>query len=516
MKEVLLVEHHADKPDNDFRLMRLCEWAGKELASFSRLTIGYHPVDWSVVHRRASVVVLLGPLAASAAQIPGALLHTRGYLYPGPGVYFLPTIGPAFIQRGAARWSAAFINDLQKACSVAATGVPPQILSYLLDPLPSEAYDWVRRYRASLDQKGDLPLAFDIETPGKGDDEEDADDSSDAPDRTWNIERISFAYEPLGALSVPWGGPYQAAISLALGSMGEKVVWNERFDVPRIRRAATSIQGVIHDGMVAWHILHSDLPKRLGFVATFTCPWQPAWKHLSGSRPAFYNATDSDVELRSWLSIKAELVRVGLWEVYDRDVVQLNPLLAYMHEVGMPVDLGIRLDRAQRLATHLVDVKRELEEAIPLEARRINHVYKSTPKDVTGLLARPGTRRLRVCAQCGARTPRKDHFKRFVKKVNPCADAGVEERDESVTEYYRLAEFSPSRDQLVRYHGAVKRALPTVWDKKAGTRKVSFGERQVLDLQGRFPLDKVYPLVLQYRTLEKIGGTYIGKPVNGV
>jgi hypothetical protein len=357
-----------------------------------------------------------------------------------------------------------------------------------------------------------LRLAFDIETPGKGDDEEEA-EVGDAPDRTWNIERIGFSYHGLAALSIPWSGEYFAAIRCLLESPGDKVVWNAGFDVPRVRRAGIPARGVIHDGMVAWHILHTDLPKRLGFVATFTCPWQPAWKHLSGAKPAYYNATDADVEYRSMEFIERELRRAGLWEVYVRDVVELEPILVHMQTMGMPIDPDVRADRAGKLAAKLVEIKQEMETLIPLEARKVAHVYKSTPAERTGLMERPGSRQVRVCSTCGAERPRKDHFKRFVKKSNPCADGKPVEREVSVSEYYRLAEFTPSRDQLVRYHQHLKRPLPTVYDKVKRDRRVAFDEANLRRLMLKYPDDKLYSLVLQYRSIDKLAGTYVGRPI---
>lgn len=52
------------------------------------------------------------------------------------------------------------------------------------------------------------------------------------------------------------------------------------------------------------------------------------------------------------------------------------------------------------------------------------------------------------------------------------------------------------------------------WDKKQGKRKVSFGEKQLKEQMVHFPLDPLYPAVLRYRSLDKIAGTYIGRPVD--
>jgi hypothetical protein len=214
------------------------------------------------------------------------------------------------------------------------------------------------------------------------------------------------------------------------------------------------------------------------------------------------------------LAIESELRRTGLWEVYQRDVLDLEPVLVHMQQRGMPIDSNIRLDRANKLSELRNETLNQLESRFPLETRKVAHVYINPPKDLLGLLSRPSSREVPVCSLCGAVKPRKDHFKRFVKKHNPCADGQVERRSVPVEEYYRLADFTPSRDQLIRYHNHLGRQLPTVYDRKERKRKVSFGESEVKKLILTFPDDPVYNLLLDYRSLDKIAGTYIGRPVD--
>lgn len=466
---------------------------------------------WHTLTNRVRVVVPMGNVAMAAFVGRKGVLKQRGYVSAGNGYHILPTVHPSFIRRGQAKYSRAFINDIQKAVMVAQHGMEFTPTHYVLDPLPGAAEMWARAYLAALRDDPTLKLAYDIETPGKDEDE------SESEDPTYHIWRIGFSYGAHTALSVPWEPPYFAAISLLLGSEGEKVVWNAGFDNPRIIAKGMKINGLIHDGMIAWHILHSDLPKGLGFVATFTCPYQPAWKHLSIQQPAFYNATDADVEWRSMMWIEAELKRTGLWKVYDRDVLQLDPILSHMSIMGMPVDHATRYDRACRLGTQQKDVARRIEALVPLEARRIAHVYKTTPKDITNLLARSAVRRLPVCDHCGDAEPTKPHFRTFKrptakKPQNPCAGAQKVEREIAVTEYYRLADFTPSRDQLIRYQQYLKRHVPTTWDKKTRSRKKTMDEKALKRLMGRYPDDPIYQLVLDYRELQKLAGTYIGYP----
>lgn len=212
------------------------------------------------------------------------------------------------------------------------------------------------------------------------------------------------------------------------------------------------------------------------------------------------------------LKIEEELRRANLWDVYDRDVVQLEPILVHMHRMGMPIDPQVRLERAIELDRRLKETKSAMVDAVPLGARKIEHVYTNEPDCKDGLRSRPGVRRIKHCSICGIQRPRKDHFRRLVKKVNPCADGAAVERDVEVDEWYRLADWTPSNDQLTRYHNFLRRPLPTIYDRRTRTRKVSFAERQLKDLTGKYQSDTLYPLILKFRQLDKIAGTYIGRP----
>lgn len=524
------------------KLTRLIEWAGLDRSRFDIFnTVWCRPPDnklegqpfehgaidhckhtqWGRLLDRNRVIVPMGNVPLHAFTGRKGILSVRGYISGGPSwspaLHLVPTVHPSFIQRGQSKYSAAFIHDIQKAVELARDGLRFEQTNYLLDPLPGVAYEWAKHYREFLDRSqrdgvGNLYLAYDIETPYKGDDEGDLDPDDDP---TFFIERIGFSYEPHHAMSIPWEGPYLPAIKLLMESSGEKVVWNAGFDNPRIRHNGVQINGLVHDGMVAWHVLHSDLPKGLGFVATFTCPYQPAWKHLSSSRPAFYNATDADVELRSMLAIRTELKRTGLWDVYQRDVVDLDPILRYMSEQGMPVDATVRATNAAILAEKQKFVLGQLEDLVPLNARKIEHVYVNTPRDTEGLYSRRGSRVITVCPGCGLVKPRKDHFKVYKRKVNGCAALEPTTSEVEIVEYYRLAQFKPSREQLIRYQTAMNRYIPKTRDKQKGTMRPSMDEKALKGLIAKFPDDKLYPLVLESRELQKLQGTYIGYPIDG-
>ena len=520
------------------RLTRLLEWAGFDRNRFDIWnTVWCRPPHnqlegmdyehkaishcrqqhWDRLLDRVRVLVPMGNVALNALTGRKGILRLRGYIQPGPQeTHLVPTVHPSFIQRGQSKYSAAFIYDIQKAVRLAHEGMQFHPKQYLIDPSPEQALRWAMDYTDYLTVHPTVRVAYDIETPYKGDDEEDL-------GRDWRdnfIWRIGFSYRRNAALTVPWTPPYLPAIRHILESEGEKVVWNAGFDTPIIRANGVDVCGVIHDGMVAWHILHSDLPKKLEFVATFTCPHQSAWKHLSGRSPGLYNCIDADVEYQSMEVIEEELREVGLWEVYERDVLALEPILVHMHDTGMPIDATIRCDRAERLAHKQEALIRTAESTVPVETRAWSpkHGYKKPPKDTTGLISIRVEDTVRRCTRCGVVSPPKSHFKTYKRPTtkrpqNPCHEAGSQEQREVVERYARLTPFKISREQLVRYQEFTKRPVPTIFDKKTQRRKVTMDRKAVQKLAQKYPTDPLYQAVLEYRVLDKIAGTYIGRPV---
>lgn len=212
------------------------------------------------------------------------------------------------------------------------------------------------------------------------------------------------------------------------------------------------------------------------------------------------------------LVIEEELRRAGLWEVYQKDVVDLDPILRFMSLEGMPIDADIRAEKAIELDRRLAKVRSTLEGLVPLEARKIEHVYKNPPKDLTGLMVRTVPKTIDVCERCGVERPKKDHFKVFKRKSNPCGAAHTVQRVEDRPEYYRLGDFKPSREQLIRYQQTLNRPVPKTKDKKSGQMRASMDEKAIKGLMLKYPLDPLYSLVLEYRELDKLAGTYIGRP----
>lgn len=414
---------------------------------------------------------------------------------------------PSFLMRGQHHLVPIMQFGVRRALEIAEKGLEVDVHEYLEDPLPAQFAQWVEGYKVALKRDPSTLLSYDIETPYKakeGDEEKVArEDDSD-----YTILRCSFCYEPNKAVSVPWQPAWMPAIEELFVLDGAKVGWNLPYDSPRVR-AQMVINGVELDGMLAWHVLNTSMPKGLGFVTPFYAQNTLMWKHLSGETPAFYNAKDADMALRNWLGIKDGLKANNLWKVFERHIVKLDEVLGYMGRKGVLLDQTLRAEGEAKLTILLDEVEKGMLGSIPEDAKQIEKVFKNEPKDKTGLRSRIGTRVESFCRHCGLPRPRKDHFKRYVKKLNPCADdpsTGIQRKEIEVVEWYRLREWKVSKNSMLGYQKALKHQA--IVNRKEN--KVTFDENAIIKLQKKYPQDPLYPLILDHRGYQKLLSTYIG------
>jgi len=436
----------------------------------------------------------------------------RGYVFWSAryNTWIIPTVHPSFIMRGKTNMESVFIHDIQKAVDVAAHGYTyDEPLDYVLDPPHDQLAAWMRDFTAWVEAHPDTRLSEDIETPTKGDDEDDV----DLDDPTYQIHRVGFSYRPGYGLSVPWQAQYLPAIKHLTESAVDKVWWNGAYDQPRLRANGLAIGGTQIDGMVAWHLLHSDLPKSLNFVTTYCQPHQRMWKHEASKTPALYNVMDADVALRNTAAIEVELRKASLWPLYEHHVLRLNPIRAEMSAAGVPIDAKVRLVSALKLDKRLKDVKRRMQEAVPLKAKRIEPAqgFVRTPADTTGMTTIQVKTFKGVCDRCGLDNPTAPHFKTFVKKINPCAGAKKVLVETVVERFARVVEFVPSLVQITNYQRVMKHN--PVYTGRGNDRRVTTDAKAITILMGKYPNDPLYPEIDAYRELDKLAGTYIGRPV---
>lgn len=309
---------------------------------------------------------------------------------------------------------------------------------------------------------------------------------------------------------------------------------NCNYDDPRVR-AKTPLNGTSIDAMLAWHVLNSALPKGLGFVTPFYVKNILMWKHLSDAEPAFYNAKDADMALRNYLGIQRDLKDNNLWGVFDRHVIQLNKLFAFMSAKGVTLDQEGRAKAEVQLKAMLDEVQARIEVAVPLEAKNLK-VYKKTPKSVDGLIQTSGVRQSKVCPTCGIQDVAASHFKSIGKKrlstcvtcgvsmkkhgsdhefmseaENPCHGAKPIKKEVIDRLWARVEPFALSKTSLERYQEVLKHK--PIYDPKE--KKITFDEKAMMRLMKRYPNDPLYPEVGQFRKLQKLLTTYIGVTEDG-
>jgi hypothetical protein len=431
------------------------------------------------------------------------------------------------------------IHDVQRAVEIAQNGYEQAKVDYLCDPTVMDAMRWVDEFEEYYRNHPDLWLSTDIETAGKDADEEalDLEEGEFAPPL-----RCGYSYRKGHALSIPWDGPYRVVHERLLRHECQKLFWNGSFDVPRILATGAVINGAIHDGMDAWHVLNSDLKKSLGFVTPFFYHGFPMWKHTSSEQPAWYNAADCDtagVNMRGTVEL---LKKHGMWDVYYEYVCELDPVFSSMTRAGMPVDIFRRVASSKELIKRRNALRHHLQSLVPQEIKPLQPKagYVREPKDKTGLsLVVFNGVKVTKCTICGERDPKKIHFKSrqrvecgrcgskwtkahvkprkkgndcegaeaIASEINQCSLGSVVTTLEGEQRWAKVLPFIPSTKGVLAYQKA--KGHPYIFKGKGSDKKATTEDKAIKTLIGKYH-DPFYEAVLEDRELTKLGGTYIG------
>lgn len=422
---------------------------------------------------------------------------------------------PSFFMRGSTHLIPVMQFCAKRALEIAEKGLKIEEPTYLEGPLPETFTSWVADYtRHNLDSI----LSYDIETPYKQGKAEDKIAREDDVDFT--ILRVSFSYKPVEGpvrtVSVPWQAEFLPGIEKVFASKGPKCGWNNsNYDDPRIR-VHTPINGDIYDGMVMWHILNSALPKGLGFVTPFYVQNTAMWKHLSASKPAFYNAKDAHMALLNVLGIIPDLQKANLWDVFENHVLRLNRALTYMTGVGVKRDEELRARAECDLSLLLDATEKKMESAIPEEARKFK-VFKKTPppEKRAGLVQVDGEGDFKQCPLCLSLLSGSiaQHFKSIGKKriktgepENPCFGLKPVKTSLPTKLWAKPLPFKISSKGMQNYQQVLRHQA--VVNRKEN--RITFDENAIIKLQKRYPQDPLYPLILEHREYQKLLSTYIG------
>lgn len=430
------------------------------------------------------------------------------------GLWVIPTFHPAFLLRGNQKLIGTTVFDLRRALEVAERGWEQDEPELVVDPGPSWFEQWVTEYLAALGDgtSAQAPwLAVDIETENKLGAEED-----ELEEDFGQITRINFACRLDEGVTVPWEAAYLPGIGRLLGAAGVKCFWNARFDVPRLRAAGMLLGEPILDFMWAWHVLQSDLPRGLGFVAPFYSTYG-AWKHLSGADPGRYAALDAVQTLRCAFGIARGLESQGQWDAFRRHVYELDTKVLHPAEaVGLQVDKERLQEFKEQLLTKEEDLRQRLAAAYPpalLElhppegwARRpegpktvkfsrgeqtVEVVYQ--PEEIVEVASE---RLVNVCITCGAVEVAKSH---------KCKT--LQQQWLAVPRYFVREPFNPaSPPQVLKYLQSKGHKAGRAKKKKTDDPSV---DKKTLEALARSTKDPFYQLLLDYRAVAKVRGTYV-------
>lgn len=310
----------------------------------------------------------------------------RGYVFKVGDKLVLPTFDPKLIRRGNANLTGALIHDIKKAIAIGqeqytsyeshSDFTPPKL--EITDKLSSLVGLFYR-----LKENQNLTLFYDIENPYSKDINEDEKEELES-----SITSIQFATDKHWAITVPWDKPF-IKVALAILALGnEKVAFNNWVhDDPRLRKNDAQINGVIHDGMWAWHHLQPGLDKALQrCVSYFDMPY--AWKHLAfeDGQEDTYGGSDVIALAYLWEKLPTRMKQMGVWESYLKFKVRYHQKVLVPCQVrGFPVDEEKRLQLVSHVETEIAREDNILQKSVSSDLRNIKpkEGYKREPKIIS-------------------------------------------------------------------------------------------------------------------------------------
>lgn len=390
-------------------------------------------------------VFALGEHAFNACTGCNGVLKLRGYAIPGANE--LPVIGsyaPSYIMAGKFHLARVVQTDLIKALRIARNGIEffQREKQYITQPTIEEAIGFYNQW-VDLDRP---PIAFDIETPWS-DHKDEA--MTFEEDSSYTILMCSFAYRPLEAISLPWMPPYIDVIKSILSQAPQALVWNAKFDVPRLMANGVDFGGEIIDVMIAWHWLEPSLPMGLKFVAPFICPDMDAWALERKQDFAKYNCGDSDVLLRAFFDIRQRLAEQGRWEIFERHFLQFGKILTKMTKRGINVDLDTRRASRKEFESEFETVVGEAKAMAPVEVRPL-HPKKGYKKDEAAL-KKAGIWKEGEMRSISVEITDEEHEKECAKQARKAEREAAKEAKRVAREARPRKARAPKRQQVLNY-----------------------------------------------------------------
>ncbi len=389
------------------RLLNLLGWERSELRIANTISCR-PPNDWldgapwqhdAISHCKVHRDPVLGsghqvvvPLGSTALKTVLDLHHQKrikvqdfhGTVQRDPSNRFwvVPTFHPSFLQRGAHNLIGTVLWDLKQAERVWREGKPVDPASLVIDPPIEWFRAWVDQVVAAVAQNpAAYPVSVDVETPDKAHGRDEGEITTE--DRSYQILRVNVACHPDEGITVPFVYPYTEELQRLMAA-ARLWLWNKEYDIPRLLAAQVvdaSVDARAVDLMWYWHMLQSDLPRGLGFVAPLYSGFG-AWKHLADSDPARYGAIDGLQTHRIGFGLLGDLLSTGQLSAADRHVHALHHLALKPAQM-----VGVRIDR-ERLLVFKADLsEKALTRLDQLQTLFPDELRAMTPKQ--GLTSRP-------------------------------------------------------------------------------------------------------------------------------
>jgi uracil-DNA glycosylase family 4 len=488
--------------------------------------------------REARVVVALGSTAIREAlglwnfSVDDVKVNNfHGTVHDRPdGSKVVCTFHPSYLQRGAINLFGVVSFDLQVALEVLRGEYKPDPIETVIDP-PVEWFEgYVEAFEAEQRDNPQIILATDIETPDK--EKGKAEDELDENDKSFQIDRVNFAFHRDQGITVPHTAEYLPLIRRLITAAKRHAMWNGDYDVRRLLAFGHRIPGVVLDAMWLAHHLNSNIPLGMGFWAPFYSR-HGAWKHKFSTEPGYYAACDGPQTLRILLGVMQDLKEAGQWDTAYRHTV------TYMQDVLKPAQhLGIHVDRPKletfeaELTLEVRHRLRTLQEIVPEALRQLTPKEGLTKPPVgdhgkarlmntrTGapladaddkdplkielykqarVVDRTVPRTLWCCRSCGAEGVQERH-RCTDKSLSP----SLEKREVFVKRWYWQEPFNPDSPPQVLAYMKHKRHKP---GRNKKTKKDST-DRDTLTRLRASTKDPFYAILLDLRALGKVRGTY--------
>jgi len=310
----------------------------------------------------------------------------RGYVFASsryPSTLVVPTFHPSYIRRGNAHLMGILLFDYLKAFGIA-QGTSPE---FIMNPMEDKSLKYILSpsYEAAVGLwqhlKGN-PLtlvSIDIETKESiGKEEDEIDDYGEY------IKQVQLSIAPSSGIAFPWEEPFISIFKKIMSLPNPKVghnFWD--FDRPILQKAGVVINGRVDDTMWMMHHYQSDIPIGLQATASyFNFPFP--WKHLSGQSLAFYGIADTDAPLRIMEHLPKRLKDRDLWRGYEELVYKVKPILIKTQDRGYPVNQ--KKQEVFKEAIHLRkgEIEGELKERVSSQFNRYHpeEGYKNVPADL--------------------------------------------------------------------------------------------------------------------------------------